>query len=488
MSHVRDNVVPFQHYRGSSQLVWPFDDLIVDSFCGGGGASTGIEMALGRQVDYAINHNPDAISMHEVNHPRTKHFNESVWDINPKDIAAGQQVSLAWFSPDCTHHSKAKGGKPVKKSIRGLAWVVLKWAVHVKPLKIMMENVEEMLTWCNVDANGKPIGSEKGDTFKRFVRKLEKCGYAVEYRVLRCSDYGVPTSRKRLFLIARCDGLPIVWPKPTHGAPGSGLKPFIPASSIIDWSLECPSIFTRKRPLADKTLLRIAKGLDKYVINSAHPFIVPNTRTLHWVKDLPDQDLVTAFIGRHKFMNEGQDIQLPLPTITSGCGSKRPAGAAHSLALHTSHLVKFRGTEFAADITRPLPTVTAGGNHIGEVRAFLLKYYGSKKDGCDLNNPLDTVTTRERFGLVVVKGELYQIRDIGMRMLQPHELYRAHGFPADYQIQFDKSGNPFPKSKQVAMVGNSVPPLMVKCLVEANSQDRSAEESMRNTRSLLRHR
>lgn len=246
------------------------DDLIVDNFAGGGGASLGIELALGRPVDIAINHDESAITMHEFNHPCTEHYHASVWDVDPRQAVKGRHVKLAWFSPDCKHFSKAKGGKPVEKSIRGLAWVAIRWAATVRPDVIMLENVEEFVTWGPL-VDGKPCPRRKGQTFTAFTRALERLGYQVEYRTLRACDYGAPTIRKRLFMVARCDGQPIVWPAPTHGP---NLIPHRTAAEIIDWSIPCPSIFERSRPLAENTLRRIAKGLERFVFNNPSPFIV----------------------------------------------------------------------------------------------------------------------------------------------------------------------------------------------------------------------
>lgn len=252
-----------------------FDEIIVDNFAGGGGASTGIELALGRPVDIAINHDPAAIAMHRANHPFTEHYCESVWDVDPVKVCRGRRVALMWLSPDCKHFSKAKGGKPVEKHIRGLAWIAVRWAALVKPRVIVLENVEEFKTWGRIDrATGKPDVAHKGETFRSFVNALKHHGYAVEWKELRACDYGAPTSRKRLVLIARCDGKPIVFPKPTHGK-GKGLKPYRTAAEIIDWTLPCPSIFARKKPLVEATLRRIARGLDKFVIRAEKSFIVP---------------------------------------------------------------------------------------------------------------------------------------------------------------------------------------------------------------------
>lgn len=257
-----------------------YKELIVDSFAGGGGTSTGIRWAIGRGPDIAINHDPAAIAMHAANHPETRHYCESVWDVDPREATGGMPVGLFWLSPDCKHFSKAKGGKPVEKKIRGLAWIALKWAGTVKPRVIILENVEEFKTWGPLTIEGKPDPKQKGRTFRAFVNALKRQGYQVEYRELRACDYGAPTIRKRFFLIARCDGRPIVWPKPTHGDPKSEavksgkLKPWRTAAEIIDWSIPCPSIFNRKKPLAENTMKRIAKGIQKFVIENPNPFII----------------------------------------------------------------------------------------------------------------------------------------------------------------------------------------------------------------------
>lgn len=436
-----------------------FNEIVVDNFAGGGGASTGIEMALGRSPEIAINHDPDAISMHTVNHPVTEHYCESVWDIVPRDVVAGRPVGLVWLSPDCKHFSKAKGSTPVSKTIRGLAWVTLRWAATVRPRVIMLENVEEFQTWgpllIDAEGNARPDPAKKGRTFNSFINALRRQGYKVEWRELRACDYGTPTIRKRLFLIARRDGAPIVWPKPTHGDPASAevkagkLLPWPTAADVIDWSIPCPSIFERKRPLAENTLRRIAKGLERFVIETAQPFIVPVGHTSALApfitefanashqRNMPADEplrticaqvkgghfaLVSAFLAKHYTGVVGAELTQPLPTVTT---------VDHN-ALVTSHLVKLRGTcQHGQPVTEPMPTVTAGGLHIGEVRAFLLKYYGTDST-IPCSEPLHTVTTRDRFGLVTVRGEDYQIVDIGMRMLEPHELFAAQGFPADY--------------------------------------------------------
>lgn len=255
-------------------------EIIVDNFAGGGGASTGIEMATGYSVDIAINHDPDAIRMHMANHPSTKHYCESVWDVDPIKVCKGRPVGLAWFSPDCKHFSKAKGGKPKDKNIRGLAWVALRWAGKVRPRVIMLENVEEFKTWGPLNRGHRPIKAKQGTTYKKFLSQLKDLGYEVETRELVAADYGAPTTRKRFFMIARCDGKKIVWPEPTH-APRDSIKvaagekePYVSAADIIDWSIPCPSIFERKKPLAENTMRRIARGLQKYVFDNPEPFII----------------------------------------------------------------------------------------------------------------------------------------------------------------------------------------------------------------------
>ena len=479
-----------------------FNEIVVDNFAGGGGASTGIEMALGRSPEIAINHDPDAISMHTVNHPVTEHYCESVWDIVPRDVVAGRPVGLVWLSPDCKHFSKAKGSTPVSKTIRGLAWVTLRWAATVRPRVIMLENVEEFQTWgpllIDAEGNARPDPAKKGRTFNSFINALRRQGYKVEWRELRACDYGTPTIRKRLFLIARRDGAPIVWPKPTHGDPASAevkagkLLPWPTAADVIDWSIPCPSIFERKRPLAENTLRRIAKGLERFVIETAQPFIVPVGHTSALApfitefanashqRNMPADEplrticaqvkgghfaLVSAFLAKHYTGVVGAELTQPLPTVTT---------VDHN-ALVTSHLVKLRGTcQHGQPVTEPMPTVTAGGLHIGEVRAFLLKYYGTDST-IPCSEPLHTVTTRDRFGLVTVRGEDYQIVDIGMRMLEPHELFPAQGFLDTYVIDRDASGKKFTKVAQVARCGNAVCPPVAAALVRANLPEMCAD-------------
>ncbi len=489
------------------------NELVVDNFAGGGGASTGMELGLNRHVDIAINHDPEAIDMHKMNHPETKHYCESVWDVDPIEACAGRPVGLAWFSPDCKHFSKAKGNRPVDKNIRGLAWVAVRWAALVPVRVFMLENVEEFLTWGPVvevePGKFKPCPECKGETFDAFVKclttgldsehpawseirnalggdfpyeKLEKgLGYKVDYRVLSACDYGAPTIRKRFFLVARNDNKPIIWPEPTHGPASSGLLPYVSAANIIDWSIPVKSIFGRNKPLAENTMKRIAKGLEKFVINSNSPFIAPTECEVPFItehanassqRNAPADEplrticaqvkgghfaLVTAFIARHFTDAASACINRPLPTVTT---------VDHN-ALVTSHMVKLRGTNIGHGTDEPVHTISAGGLHLGEVRAFLIKYYGTSF-GEDLQTPIGTVTTKDRFGLVTVRGEKYQIVDIGMRMLEPHELFAAQGFPADYKITHNSEGKKITKASQVARCGNAVCPPVAQALVEAN--------------------
>lgn len=530
------------------------DELIVDNFAGGGGASLGIEWAFGRSPDIAINHDREAVAMHTANHPHTQHYCEDVWHIDPVKACDGRPVGLAWFSPDCKHFSKAKGGKPVSKKIRGLAWIVVKWARRVRPRVIMLENVEEFQDWGPLifkrdesgayvlDRSGNPVltpcPERKSHTFERWVSELSRVGYAVEWRLLRACDYGAPTIRQRLFLIARRDGFPIIWPKPTHADPNKKratgekrLQPWRTAAECIDWSIPCPSIFLTKeegraigvkRPLAENTMRRIARGVQRYVLDAANPFIIPVTHAgdsrVHSC-DEPLRTITTArrgelavvapHITKFRANSTGSACDAPLHTITAGGDYVRPAGAAHAMGivaafmaqhntgvigrridapistivgtgshqqLVASHMIKLRGTcQNGQPVAEPAPTLTAGGTHLGEVRAFLVKYYASARDGINIREPMHTVPTHDRFGLVTVAGEEYRLVDIGMRMLQPRELFRAQGFPDTYQIDIEIDGKRLPKSSQVRMVGNSVVPHMACALVKANLGRSAAE-------------
>ena len=680
-------------------------EIIVDNFAGGGGASTGIELATGRCVDIAINHDPNAVGMHTTNHPDTLHYCESVYEVRPKVATAGRPVALAWFSPDCRHFSKAKGSKPVEKAIRGLAWIVIRWALDVGPRVMMLENVEEFKTWGPLlAAEMRPDPSRVGETFKAFVGMLttgipaghpalvECCeflelspeseqaqqlvtglGYDVDYREMRACDYGAPTIRKRFFMVMRRDGQPIVWPEATHGDPKSPavlagkLAPWRTAAECIDWSIPAPSIFDRKKPLAENTLKRIARGIQRFVIDSDNPFIVKCNHTTTRGKydcfrgqalDYPLQTITKTHgfavavphLTKFRTGATGQPVTEPVPTVTAGT-SARPGGNGHALGIVEAALAPFlagsggseyqakprplyksahtilqesracliapliarqfgasighRADEPSATITaggggksqlvvptliqtgyserpgqaprvpglnKPLGTVVAGGGKHAVVGAFLAKHYGGNYTGPgvgldepahsvttvdhhalvtaqivgvggragqsrprDVSEPLQTMTTKadaaivsshlvklrgtcrdgqradepmptitaggqhvgevkttlavedydkERAqqvlaflqeycgedctGLVEIDGVTYRIVDIGMRMLQPHELYRAQGFPEWYIIDRDYRGVKYAKDKQVARCGNAVPPPFAEVLVRAN--------------------
>lgn len=464
-------------------------ELIIDNFAGGGGTSTGLEQAFNRSVDVAINHDAKALAMHRINHPDTKHYCESVWDIDPIEVTGNQPVGLVWLSPDCKHFSKAKGSKPVEKKIRGLAWVALRWAAKVRPRVIMLENVEEFKTWGDLGADGKPCPKQKGRTFNSFVNALKRQGYAVDYRELRACDYGSPTIRKRFFLIARRDGLSIKWPEPTHAHPDSiqaqkgKLKPWRTAAECIDWSLDCPSIFTRKRPLATATLERIAGGLKKFVFNNPKPFVVngitpvltecanaSNKRSMPIDEPLRTicaqtkgghHALISAFLAKNYTGVTGSDLKQPVHTIT----------AKDHNSLVISHLSKMKNGCVGQELNDPMHTLTTV-NQFAEVRAFLTAFYGSEKDGNSVEEPLRTIPTRDRFGLVTIDQQEYEIADIGFRMLQPVELFKAQGFPESYIFTHgtDEHGQKITltKTEQTRMVGNSVCPQLARALVEAN--------------------
>lgn len=445
-------------------------ELIVDNFAGGGGASTGIEMATGYSVDIAINHDPEAIRMHKANHPNTIHYCEDVWQVDPVAACKGHPVGLAWFSPDCKHFSKAKGGKPKDKFIRGLAWVACRWAGLVRPRVIMLENVEEFKTWGPLNRGHHPIKSKQGKTFERFVQQLTDLGYDVQFRELVAADYGAPTMRKRFFMIARCDGRPIVWAKPTHAPADSEevkaglLKPYAGAYTQLDFSLPCPSIFETSeeikekygiravRPLAKKTMDRIARGIKKFVLDNPAPFIIK-----HESNDTKIPILIQYHSETTKDEVRGQEIEAPIMTVD---GSNR-------YGLVTSFISKFYKSGTGQDAREPLHTITAGDGHFGEVRAFLTKYYGSGT-GQDIKEPLDTITGQDRFGLVTIYGTEYQIVDIGLRMLEPKELYSCQGFPQDYIIDRDCDGKTYPRAEQVRRCGNAVCPPIPAALVKAN--------------------
>lgn len=585
-------------------------ELIVDNFAGGGGASTGIEMATGYSVDIAINHDPEAIKMHKANHPNTKHYCENVWAVDPVKACKGHPVALAWFSPDCKHFSKAKGGKPKDKNIRGLAWVACRWAGLVRPRVIMLENVEEFKTWGPLGRRHHPIKAKQGETFQKFVQQLTDLGYEVQFRELIAADYGAPTMRKRFFMIARCDGKPIVWPEPTHAPADSeevkaGLKkPYVGAYTQLDFSLPCPSIFDTSeeikekygiravRPLAQKTMDRIARGFIKFVLNNPKPFIIqcnhggerrpndirepmPTITGKHGYgivepymvqigqtgftkdrsKDVREplttivsknehcliEPMLAPYMGTNTTNHPGGNCRDPIHTITTGnqqClisptliqyhsetakdevrgqlieepimtvdssnryglvtsflhkyydGGYKGAGetvenplptvtAWDHNSVVTANLIQMNNHCDGKDIRQPLPTITAGDGHFGEVRAFLIKYYG-QGTGQDIKDPLDTVTAQDRFGLVTINGTDYQIVDIGLRMLEPRELYGCQGFPDDYIIDHDYTGKIYPRSEQVRRCGNAVCPPIPAALVRANLPELCVAERMPN--------
>jgi DNA (cytosine-5)-methyltransferase 1 len=443
-------------------------ELVTDGFAGGGGVSCGIKRATGCSPDVAMNHDDDAISMHTINHPETRHYLKDIWEVDPREATGGQPVGLSWWSPDCTHFSVARGGVPVEKNIRGLAWVKLRWAATVKPRVQILENVKEFQTWGPLLLDGRPDPKQKGRTFRSFVNALKRQGYAVEWRVLRASDYGAPTKRDRFIMISRRDGKPIVWPKPTHGdlksleVQAGRLKPWRTAAEIIDWSIPTKSIFGRTKPLAENTMRRIALGTIKYLIEDPNPYIAPI------VPETEDNsELVAAFLSQYYTSDttRGQRIDEPILTIPT----------SNRFALVTAYMTKFRGTNLGSSANEPLHTITAGGLHHGVVEAFLIAYYGSSI-GQSLNEPVNTIVTKDRFALVTVHGTLYRIVDIRMRMLQAHELYAGQGFDTDYIYTHGHDGRKFSKSVQVDKCGNSVPPDLVAAIVSANCPELCANE------------
>ena len=623
------------------------DEIVVDFFCGGGGAGTGLEMGLGRGVTVAKNHSAAAISMHTVNHPHAKHFTTDVFEGDPDTECGGRAVGWFHMSPDCTHHSQAAGGQPRKREIRNLSWIGLKWAGKKQPRVISLENVKQILQWgplvakrCKSTGRVIKLGGgvaeagevvpvseqflvpdpkRRGQTWAVFVAELQRLGYAVEWRVIKACDFGAPTSRERLFMIARCDGQAIVWPEPTHAKnPAKGQQKWRTAAECIDWTIPSKSIFGRKKDLAPATLRRVAKGMRKFVLDAANPFILPianwsgesvqsAAEPLRTVTSYPKggafsvvspvmvaaahvegkpggvqrrgagsrstgellatvtasggHSIAAAHLVKFRFADEGKALDAPLPTITSGGNYKRPAGAAHAMGISTvfmaqmnggfnttaaksmddpmttvtntgsqqqlvtANLVHLRGNCDARDLNDPLHTISAGGTHHGlmtaflerqfgasvgqalddpaptitaggggksslvelqlspevetgalRVAAFLISYYGTENVS-GANEPAPTITTRDRLALVTVtiKGTPYVIVDICLRMLQPAELYKAQGFPADYIISHGADGKPFTKTQQVHMCGNSVSPPPMAALARANDPWRAIE-------------
>ena len=459
------------------------DEIIVDNFAGGGGASTGMELATGRVVDIAINHDPDAILMH-----RTNHYQASVWDVDPVEVCRGRPVGLAWFSPDCKHFSKAKGGKPVDKNIRGLAWIVLRWAGTVRPRVIILENVEEFQTWGPV-RKGKPVKKLTGQTFRKWLDQLRNLGYDVEWRELVAADYGAPTTRKRFFLIARCDGRPIVWPTPTHAPADSpevkaGLrKPWRSAAEIIDWSLPTPSIFDTKesirekynlaaqRPLRPNTMARVARGVDKFVIKTASPFLVVVNHSGEFRGQDPGEPLqtVTAKHGYGVAMpvmvaigqtgggnrcrsvespthtqvskaeecvaspllapwtvtnttnSTGHPVPEPVDTARTGGGGGQMFLSASLVQYHTEQGERVRGQ----GLDTPLLTVDAS-NRYGLSAVCLEKYYGTAT-GQGAGEPLHTITAKDREGVVAAHMVKLKGTNLGGPVSEPVQTITAGG-------------------------------------------------------------
>lgn len=499
------------------------DEIIVDNFAGGGGASTGIEIATGKRVAIAINHDPAAILMHKTNHPYTEHLQASVWDVDPKAVCRGRPVGLAWFSPDCKHFSKAKGAALVDRKIRSLAWITLRWAATVRPRVIILENVEEFQTWGPV-RKGKPVKKLAGTTFRKFISQLEALGYTVEFRELVAADYGAPTSRKRFYMIARCDGNPIVWPKPTNSKTGAdGLPKWRCASEIIDWSLPCPSVFASKaeimdryglkavRPLAKNTMRRIIRGVDKFTIRSGKPFIVEcNHSGGGHIAPVGDAyKTITAkhtggivapsLIQYHTEQTESvraSGLGAPINTVDASnrygltCANLveyytggRPLDVRepmHTVTSHdreavvAAHVVKFKGDNMGHGADEPMQTVTTSAGEFAACEAYLAKMHGGDELGYwplirDLLNEFCGYTLAEDEVLLLeIGGALYYIADIGLRMLSPRELYNAMGFPPDYIIDRDYQGHEYGRTKQVARCGNAVCPPVASALVRAN--------------------
>ncbi|AXA25687.1 DNA cytosine methyltransferase [Pseudomonas putida] len=568
------------------------DEIVVDFFCGGGGAGTGLEMGLGRPVTVAKNHSPAAISMHTANHPAARHFTTDVFEGDPDEECQGRPVGWFHMSPDCTHHSQAAGGQPRKREIRNLSWIGLKWAGKKKPRVISLENVKQILQWgpliakrdkatgrvMKLDGTVAAVGERvpvqqqflvpdpkrRGITWRRFVHLLEGMGYLVEWRIIKACDFGAPTSRERLFMIARCDGQPIVWPEPTHAKnPAKGQQKWRTAADCIDWSVPSKSIFGRKKELAAATLRRVAKGMKKFVLDNPQPFIVPIANWSGELAQSAQEPLRTVtswprggsfamaspiiLPATHQGADRVNDPSVPLPTVTAanrgelmmaspvmiGTGGPayagKPSAVDHPMGtlmtqnhralvtafieqanggfnttpargmdepmstvtntgsqqrLLTASLATLRRNCVGRAVDEPVPTMTAGAEHHAlveyklspeheagalRVAAFLISYYGTENiSGCD--SPAPTVTTKDRLGLVTVfvKGTPYVIVDICLRMLQPHELYRAQGFPTSYIIDKGADGKSFTKTQQVHMCGNSVSPPPMAALARAN--------------------
>ena len=440
-------------------------ELIIDCFAGGGGASVGIEMALGRPVDIAINHDPQAIRMHKVNHPDTLHLTEDIFKVDLQRYVKGRRVALMWASPDCTSHSKAKGGQPRKSGLRILPWAVYKHAKAILPDVIIMENVEEIQQWGPLDENGHPIKERLGVDYKKFISAMKGLGYIFDSRELVAADYGAPTTRKRWYAIFRRDGKDIIWPEQTHFKDSE--PKWKQCGKYIDWSDLGKSIFDRPKPLAEATQKRIANGIRKYILES-EPYVVRDKRAVAFV---------IQYHGEQKAgYARGQLLSEPIKTIDT----------SNRYGLVTAFITKFYKSGIGQGCDEPLHTITTSPGHFGLVSAFLIKYYGSG-GGCQtIDRPLDTITTKDRFGLVNVildiGGEAYIIKDIFLRMLKPEELKRMQGFPDDYIIDRDIDWKPYPIKEQVARLGNSVVPVMAETLVRANCSYLKIGERLPNLR------
>ena len=509
--------------RAPDSMTLPFDkELVVDLFAGGGGASMGIARAY-KHPDVAVNHNRVAIAVHAANHPHTRHYTSDVFEVDPIEATGGRPVGLLWMSPDCTHHSKAKGGKPRSKKLRGLAWVAIRWAAAVRPRVIQLENVEEFADWGPLLADGRPCQTRKGMTFRRWKRQLEKLGYHVEHRELVAADYGAPTIRKRLYVVARCDGLPVVWPAPTHHRHGAkGLEPWRTAAECIDWALPSRSIFDRAKPLATNTLRRIAKGMVRHVL-TASP--LESTHAPDRTPRPLQQPLASGWLARRNperatrvrgagLHGDGGGRSRPSPVSGLGHTSDGGAGAPHAIAgttLTAAFLEQANGGFYAGDgrsIHAPLSTICASGANQRLVTAYFIKYYGTATSA-PITDPLHTITAKARMGLVnaipssgcltpaqvarakacadflrrhapdrfaslmgdVVVFQGHVLVDITLRMLEPRELAAAQGFNADYVLDQGADGMAVSKTNQLRLIGNSVCPDVAEAITRAQLAD-----------------
>lgn len=477
------------------------DELVVDLFAGGGGASSGIAAALGRDPDIAVNHDPVAVSVHTANHPSAQHFCQSIWQVKPEEACQGRPVGLLWASPDCRHFSRAAGGRPRWKPVRSLPGVVLTWATRVRPRVIVVENVREFLGWGPLLDDGTPCPARIGRSFRSWVGRLRGLGYQVQWRELCAADFGVPTTRTRLFIIARCDGAPIVWPQPTHGrAPGLIERPWVPAASVIDWSLPVRSIFDRPKPLAPATLRRIAAGVARFVLGAAEPFVVTIDHQSNRNGVAPSSAPVSAITGKARhavvvptLIQTGwgeRDGQAPrVPGLDKPLGTVMAGGAKHALV--AAFMAQHNGGVVGHPLLKPVSTLTAQATQqqlvaaqLGEadlrgarrVAAFLVEYYGT--GGAEsLLRPLPTATTADRFALVTVDGVAQPIADIGMRMLHWRELAAAQGFHPRYVLDRGGDGAAITKTQIVRLIGNSVCPALAEAIVRANVASRTHRQA-----------